>query len=123
MIQDTTVFIPGGADGDVAAYIRSLDRVLALAPGRILPAHGPVIEDPEALLRSYVRHRRQRELQIIDAIRRGIDNPDDIVARVYKGLDDALRARARETVIAHLRKLQRERRVDSRGGAWHIIDD
>ena len=46
--------------------MKSLERVLALNPRRILPAHGSIIEDPETLLRAYQRHRRQRELQIID---------------------------------------------------------
>ena len=38
----------------MAAYLASLERVLALAPGRIFPAHGPVIDDPERLLRGYI---------------------------------------------------------------------
>ena len=122
-IQDTTVFIPAGPDGDAAAYVQSLARVLALAPARIMPAHGPVIDDPEALLRAYIRHRRQRELQIIDAIRHGNGTPDAIVARIYRGLDDTLRSRARETVIAHLRKLEREGRVRLTNDAWHISLD
>jgi glyoxylase-like metal-dependent hydrolase (beta-lactamase superfamily II) len=121
-IADTTVFIPAGSDGDAAAYMRSLERVLALNPRRLLPAHGPAIEDPTALLRAYIRHRRQRELQIIDAIRRGVVTPDDMVARIYSGLDETLRSRARETVIAHLRKLEREGRVQSLDDTWHIIE-
>jgi glyoxylase-like metal-dependent hydrolase (beta-lactamase superfamily II) len=45
-----TVAIPAGQGGDLAAYLRSLRRVHALAPARVLPAHGPVIEDPLAVI-------------------------------------------------------------------------
>ena len=57
--------------GDLAAYLASLERVLALEPARLLPAHGPVIDDPERVLRGYIEHRREREQQILDALRVG----------------------------------------------------
>lgn len=122
VIQGTTVYIPAGLQGDVAAYLASLERVLALAPGRILPAHGPVIDAPGRLLRDYLDHRREREAQIVEAIGHGDRDLDAIVSRVYRGLRGDLRARARETVAAHLAKLEQERRAERRGDAWHIID-
>ena len=122
-ISGTTVFIPSTPDGDVAAYVASLERMLALNPVRILPAHGPVIDEPMDLLQSYVRHRRQREQEIVNAIRHGDLEPDAIVARIYTGLSEPLLARARETVIAHLRKLERDGRVGRRGDTWHIITE
>jgi glyoxylase-like metal-dependent hydrolase (beta-lactamase superfamily II) len=122
VIQGTTVYIPAGLQGDLAAYLASLARVLALEPARILPAHGQPIDDPAALLRAYLDHRRAREAQILDAIGRGARDPDAIVARVYRGLRRELRARARETVEAHLSKLEREGRAGRQGNAWTIID-
>lgn len=122
VIQGTTVYIPAGADGDLAAYLASLERVLALNPVRILPAHGPAIDDPAALLRAYIAHRIERENQIVDALRHGESDPDAIVARIYRGLDAELGPRARETVVAHLRKLERDGRAGRRGNVWHIIE-
>jgi glyoxylase-like metal-dependent hydrolase (beta-lactamase superfamily II) len=122
VIRGTTVCIPAGLGGDLAAYLASLERVLALDPARILPAHGPVIDDPARLLRDYLDHRNQREAQIIDVLRRGACDPDAIVARVYRGLADDVRGRARETVTAHLEKLEREGRTARQGDAWHMID-
>ena len=61
--------------GDVAAYIASLERVLALEPARIFPAHGPVIDEPGPLLRGYIEHRREREEQMLDALRRATRRP------------------------------------------------
>lgn len=121
VIHGTTVYIPA-AHGDLAAYLASLARVLAFDPASILPAHGPVIDDPSSLLRAYIAHRLEREAQIIDALRRGDTQVDVIVARIYEGLGEDLLARARETVIAHLRKLEHDGRAGRHGDVWHIIE-
>lgn len=120
VIHGTTVYLPA-IYGDLAAYLASLERVLALAPARILPAHGPVIDDPESLLRAYIAHRLEREQQIIDALRRGDRRVDAIVARLYQGLGEDLLARAQETVGAHLRKLEHDGRAGRHGDEWHIV--
>ena len=117
-IANTTVYVPPAPHGDLVAYLASLERVLALNPARILPAHGPVIDDPERLLRGYVAHRIERENQIIEAVRSGAVHVDAIVARVYSGLKDNLVPRARDTVTAHLQKLEREERAAVRDGVW-----
>ena len=121
-IAGATVWIPAMLGGDLAAYLASLERVIALDPARIYPAHGPVITEPAALLGGYVEHRRLRERQVIDAVRRGDSHPAAIVARVYPELDKALVARAEETVIAHLVKLEQDGVARRTFDAWHIID-
>jgi glyoxylase-like metal-dependent hydrolase (beta-lactamase superfamily II) len=121
-IEGTTVWIPSALGGDLAEYIRSLERVIALNPSRMMPAHGPVITDPVALLRAYIEHRRARELQVIDALRHGDQTAASIVARVYPALDKDLVPRAEETVIAHLMKLERDGLAGRRENAWHIIE-
>ena len=120
-IDGTTVWIPSTPHGDLAAYLASLERVLALNPERIFPGHGPVIEDPASLLRGYIAHRREREGQVIDALRHGDTRPEAIVARIYSELQEGLVPRAQETVTAHLQKLERDGRVRRAGDAWHII--
>jgi glyoxylase-like metal-dependent hydrolase (beta-lactamase superfamily II) len=117
-VQGTTVWIPSSLQGDLTAYLASLERVLALRPQRMLPAHGPVIDAPEKLLRQYIQHRRQREEQVIEALRSGHTDPDGIVRRIYEGLQDNLLRLARESVIAHLVKLEREGRARRDGDAW-----
>lgn len=117
----SSVWIRSGPGGDVAAYIASLERILALNPARMFPAHGPVVEDPGSLLRSCITHRLEREAQILDALRSGDTRAEVLVSRLYRGLDEALVPRARETVIAHLQKLEREGRVHPSGEAWHMI--
>ncbi len=121
-IKGSTVWIPASLEGDLAAYLDSLERIIALAPHRLLPAHGAAIDEPVPLLRQYVEHRRRREAQIVAALESGAGALDDIVARVYAGLAPSLVPLARESALAHLAKLERERRAARRGDAWHIID-
>lgn len=121
-LHGMSVWIPSRSGGDVAAYIASLERVLALNPMRMFPAHGPVIEDPASLLRHYIAHRREREAEILDALRGGDTHVEAIVARVYPGVSAALVPRAGDTVTAHLQKLEREGVVRHAGGAWHIME-
>ena len=120
-VEGSTVVIPASGGGDLASYIASLERVLALRPLRLLPAHGPVIEEPERLVRSYLAHRLERENQILAAVRSGDATVDAIVARVYNQLSPALRAMAAESVTAHLVKLRREGRVNHSADGWTII--
>lgn len=121
-VLGTTVWIPANLQGDLAAYLSSLERILTLRPWRMLPAHGAIIEEPVPLLREYLQHRRDREHQVLDALRRGDTTPEAIVRRVYKDLNDAMQRLACESVLAHLVKLEREGRARLDGEAWHIIE-
>ena len=120
-VQGTTVWIPTSLGGDLAAYLASLERVIALAPARIYPAHGAVIDDPDDLLRGYLAHRREREAQVLAALRDGDHDPDAIVEHIYRGIKDRLIPMAKESVLAQLQKLERDGRVRRDGEAWHII--
>ena len=122
LISGGTVWIPGDDNGDVAAYIASLERVQALQPERAYPAHGPIIEDPVRLIGNYIRHRQDREAQVIDALRQGDTTVEAMTARIYRGLKAALVPLARQSVTAHLRKLAREGRARSEADAWNIIE-
>jgi glyoxylase-like metal-dependent hydrolase (beta-lactamase superfamily II) len=124
VVKGTTVWIPGNEHGDVGAYIASLERVLALQPARLYPAHGPIIDDPAPLLAKYIAHRLEREAQVIAALQHGDTTAAQITARIYRGMNEQLAPLARESVTAHLRKLERDGRVgrDAATGAWHIME-
>ena len=121
-IKGTSVWIPARLGGNLAAYLASLERVMALKPDRMLPAHGPVIDDPMRVLRDYIEHRREREEQVIAAVRAGAGTPEAVVARVYRGLRESLVPLAVESVTAHLLKLRQEGRAREHDNAWIIID-
>ena len=118
LVQGGTVVIPASHGGSLADYLRSLDRMLQLNPARALPAHGPVIEDPAALIHKYVEHRAQREAQVLGALSAGGSTVDAITAAIYPSLIDALVPMARESVLAHLQKLESEHRVSRDGDRW-----
>jgi hydroxyacylglutathione hydrolase len=121
-VKGTTVYIPPNLRGDLADYLASLARVRALRPSRLLPAHGPVVDDPDALLLGYLQHRQEREEQILSALRAGPATPEALVPLIYRGLKESLSQIARETVLAHLLKLEREGRANRHGESWHIIE-
>jgi glyoxylase-like metal-dependent hydrolase (beta-lactamase superfamily II) len=120
LVQGSTVVIPATHGGSLAAYLRSLERMRQLNPARALPAHGPVIDDPAALIHKYVEHRAQREAQVLGALADGTSTVDAITAAIYPSLTEALVPMARESVLAHLQKLESERRVSRNGDRWVI---
>ena len=105
---------------DLGQYLASLERLLALEPRRLYPAHGPVIEDPRAILTQYLAHRRFREQQVLNALRAGQATVETIAESIYDGLAAALVPAARENVRAHLEKLKHEGRVVDADGQWHL---
>lgn len=118
--KGSTVVIPPSHGGDVVAYLASLERILQLAPVAMLPAHGPVIDNPTQLLRDYIAHRMLRERQVLGALQNGISSADEMVAHIYPALTAALVPVARESVLAHLLKLEREARVVRDGERWRL---
>lgn len=114
----TTVVILATSGGSLTEYLRSLKRVLALAPARLLPSHGAAIDDPGDIIRRYIEHRRQREHQVLAALEAGLRTVDTIVDRIYVGLSAALVPMARESVLAHLIKLEHEGLARRDGDNW-----
>lgn len=111
-----TTVLPIGS-GDLGDYMVSLERLLAEAPGRIYPAHGPCIEDGPAKIREYLAHRRAREAEILAALGPTPRAVLDIVANVYAAYPASLHAAAAQSVTHHLRKLEREGLARREGGA------
>jgi glyoxylase-like metal-dependent hydrolase (beta-lactamase superfamily II) len=110
-----TIVIPASQGGRLADYLASLRRVRDVRPRRLLPGHGPVVDDPAALIEEYLKHRADREKQILAALRAGCTTIDEVVARVYGSLPPALLSAAGESVLAHLLKLEEEGRVNRDG--------
>lgn len=122
LVQGGTVVIPASHGGSLVEYLRSLERMLQLKPARALPAHGPVIEDPAALIHQYVAHRAHREEQVIGLLASGASTVEDITAMIYPSISSVLVGMARESVLAHLLKLELEARVIRDGDYWMLID-
>jgi len=108
----------GPPDGDMKAYLHSLERLKELSARLILPGHGPPIKDPSSWIEQLIRHRLMRERQILAALEEGMATVEEIVNRVYSDLVPHLRPLASLTVRGHLEKLLREGRVTQRGERW-----
>ena len=120
VVQGSSVMIHWSRGGDLGQYLASLERLLALAPGRLLPAHGPAIDDPRTVLRGYLEHRRQRERQVIAALHAGHATVQAIAESIYDGLAPALMPAAQENVRAHLEKLKSDGRATDEHGRWTL---
>lgn len=93
---------------DMADYMASLRALQGIGVTRIYPGHGPVIEDPEALIAEYISHREERERQIRAVVENGAATVGEVVEAVYQEVDPALHPAAALSVAAHLRKLAGE---------------
>jgi glyoxylase-like metal-dependent hydrolase (beta-lactamase superfamily II) len=112
----TTVVSP--PDGDMAAYMASLDKLLARDDRIYYPAHGDPVGDPRRFVRGLAGHRKQREGQILRLLREGVDVIPAMVERMYVGLDPRLHGAAGRSVLAHLIDLRDRGIAREDGEAW-----
>lgn len=96
----TTVVAP--PDGDMGAYMASLDRVIAAAPAVLHPAHGAPVHDPLPFLHAYRAHRLERERQVMARLVAGDRKAADMVPHLYATVDRRLWPAASLSIWAHL---------------------
>ncbi len=123
VLNGTTTVINPRRGGDMALYLASCRRLRAIPRlTRIYPAHGDVIDEPYAKLDEYLRHRAQRERQIVGQLRAGPQRISDIVAALYTETPAELQEMAARQVHAHLLKLRDDGRVTGTSvrGRWAL---
>lgn len=108
-------------DGDMAAYMASLQKLHDRDDRVYYPAHGPQIDNPRQLVRGMIGHRRQRERQIVTLLEASAQTIPGFVAAMYKGLDARLHGAAGRSVLAHLVDLEQKGRVVRQGESWTIL--
>ncbi|MDR7419882.1 MAG: MBL fold metallo-hydrolase [Armatimonadota bacterium] len=106
MSGSTVVIAP--PEGDMAAYLASLERLRTMPLTRIYPGHGDPIDAPGQIITQYLHHRRLRERQILEALADRPARIPDLVARIYTEVSPALHGLAAQSVFAHLLKLKAE---------------
>jgi glyoxylase-like metal-dependent hydrolase (beta-lactamase superfamily II) len=115
--QDTALV--AAPEGELGAYLASLERIRRLRPAVIHPAHGPSFERPAEALDRYVRHRTFRLEQVLSAIAAGAGDDDALLRAVYgPDLDPALQGPATAAIGAYLEHLATEGRVVRRERGW-----
>ena len=113
LIAGTGTVVIDPPDGDMHDYLASLDRLLALSPGTLYPAHGPVIPGGARLLAATVQHRLAREAKVVAALEaaRGPSTPEELVPHAYAEADPSVYPLAARSLLSHLLKLERDGRA------------
>jgi len=114
----TSVVVP--PDGDMGAYLASLEKLLAREDAIYFPAHGDPVTKPQRLVRGMIGHRRQRENQILRLLGEGPRSIAALVAAMYVGLDPRLEKAAAASVLAHLIDLAARGRIAEEDDAWSV---
>jgi glyoxylase-like metal-dependent hydrolase (beta-lactamase superfamily II)/8-oxo-dGTP pyrophosphatase MutT (NUDIX family) len=118
LMQGSTVVI-NPPDGDMVAYLASLERLLDFDLAWLAPGHGFLIDQPHAVVRKTVAHRLGREAKVLSALQRlAASRPaheDELLAEVYADTPAALHSVARRSLRAHLLKLAAEKRARAEG--------
>jgi glyoxylase-like metal-dependent hydrolase (beta-lactamase superfamily II) len=112
----TTVVVP--PDGEMGAYIASLEKLRQRVDRVYYPAHGPPVTNPQQYVRGLIGHRMQREKQILRLVGERARDIPGIVANAYPGLDPRLTVAAGGSVFAHLVDLEQRGLVERDGETW-----
>jgi glyoxylase-like metal-dependent hydrolase (beta-lactamase superfamily II) len=108
-------------DGDMSAYLHSLDKLESLDFERIAPGHGSVMERGKQVVNALRAHRLAREEKVTRSLQRlGGATLDELTPVVYDDVSAERHAWARLTLEAHLIKLRRESRAVDSGGVWRL---
>jgi len=120
MVASVGTIVVEPSDGDMLLYLESLRKMSAREPAGLLPAHGELIQDPQAILSFYIEHRLMRERKVLDALeaRGKASRPRHLVASAYDDTPKTLWPLALLSLEAHLIKLEREGRVLKEGECW-----
>lgn len=105
-------------DGDMTAYMASLEKLLGRDDRVYYPGHGEAVERPKRFVRGLLGHRKQREGQIRRLLETGTVAIPAMVAAMYAGIDPRLFPAAERSVLAHLIDLERRGLVAREGEAW-----
>ena len=111
-------------DGDLAAYMNSLDQLAARDDRLFYPGHGAPVTDPAARLSDLSSHRKQRETEIRAALADGPQTIADLTRRIYRDTPPALHRAAARNVLAHLIDLADRNIIGTRtttGPAHHYL--
>jgi glyoxylase-like metal-dependent hydrolase (beta-lactamase superfamily II)/8-oxo-dGTP pyrophosphatase MutT (NUDIX family) len=117
MVSTLSTIVVDPDEGDMAEYVRQLERLRALAPRTLYPAHGPPAPNAPERLAAYLGHRHDREALVAAALAEG-GALAEITARAYADTPPSLLPVAERSCLAILLKLAKEGRASESGGAW-----
>jgi glyoxylase-like metal-dependent hydrolase (beta-lactamase superfamily II) len=118
IMQGSTVMI-SPPDGDMAAYLSSLERLREMPLRCLAPGHGEPMFDPQARIAALIAHRLRRERKVQRHLARlGAATLQQLVIPVYDDVPPAMHGLASRSLLAHLEKLRNEGLVRQQGDHW-----
>lgn len=119
LVSTLSTIVIDPPEGDMAEYVRQLERVRALAPRTLYPAHGPPAPDAVARLDAYVAHRRERRGLVLSALAPG-GTLAEVTARAYADTPEVFHVVAARSCLASLLELRDEGRAREDAGRWSL---
>ncbi|MQF66965.1 MBL fold metallo-hydrolase [SAR202 cluster bacterium AD-802-F09_MRT_200m] len=121
---DTVLGNSSSSVRNLKQYMASLDTLAGLKPDMICPGHGQIINNGTARVNGYIRHRTEREGQVLAALASGMESVGEIVSAVYpRNLRRNLRSAAARNVRTHLGKLTEDGRVTESEATYTVTND
>jgi glyoxylase-like metal-dependent hydrolase (beta-lactamase superfamily II) len=109
-------------DGEMAAYLHSLDKLAGYDFDRIAPGHGDVMPSGKSVVKLLHAHRMEREAKVLRCLAAAAPTTlESLTAAVYDDVPVERHSWARLTLEAHLIKLLREHRVSEHSGVWRVL--
>ena len=107
----TTLISP--PDGDLGSFMNSLEKLSIREEVIYYPGHGKPLKEPRKMVLAQIKHRRDREKQILNSVSKISRTPAEIVDDVYVDLNPMLKAAAIRNVLAHLIDLYERDKVST----------
>lgn len=118
VMQGSTVVI-NPPDGDMRAYLASLELLLREDIAILAPGHGYLIGSPHKEARRLIAHRLAREAKVLAAVARlGSPTVEEMLPRVYDDVPPRLHPVAARSLTAHLAKLIADGAVRNSGDRY-----
>lgn len=118
MGSGSSVVNPG--EGEIVLFLQTMEKFLRYDPAVIYPGQGPVVNNPREKISGLIQHRKQREQQIVDLLREAPRSVEQIVAALYAGVKEGVQHLARNQVVSHLIKLEKEAKVAAEGTSYRL---
>lgn len=123
MVAGVGTIVLDPPEGELGTYLNSLERLRALGASAMVPAHGPVLTEPDLVLNYYIEHRHHRTAQVLAALgaAHGPARPSELVPHIYPELSAPFTFVAARQVLCHLQWLASQgRAAEGEDGRWTL---
>ncbi|MBK7862083.1 MAG: MBL fold metallo-hydrolase [Archangiaceae bacterium] len=120
MVAGVGTIVIDPPEGDMAEYLRQLQRLKELGVRTLYPAHGPPIPDGPAKLDEYLQHRAWREGKVVAALKPSPQSLEALVPQAYDDVQAFILPLAERNTVAILEKLVAEGRAQRDGELFSL---